>query len=66
MGIMIIDPEGNTIHEEKEDRNRENREEDVDNADPRLEVIIPNSRQIQEQQQEEQVIIATIIGHPLA
>jgi len=66
MGIMIIDPEGNTIHEEEEDRNRENRGEGVDNADPRLEVIIPNSRQIQERQQKEQVIIATIIGHPLA
>jgi len=70
MAIMIIDSEGNVVGGDQ----AENRVPDRDGRDEipsgypttQLEQVVPNSDLIRIQQEREQIIIATLMGHPLA
>lgn len=71
MGTMIIDPEGNTIYNSDDEKKKKEEQDNggdvpVGHVVPGLEVHVPDSDLIRQQQEDEQAIISSIIGHPLS
>ncbi|MCD6109336.1 hypothetical protein J7J83_01080 [bacterium] len=64
MSILIIDDEGNSVN--NWDEPDISQDQDVPQEEPSLEEVAPDSDQIQREREEEQIIIAQILNHPLA
>lgn len=64
MGILIIDSGGNTVSQEEQEEKIPEGGRGI--VVPQLEIVTPDSDEITREQEEEQAIIASIIGNPPA
>jgi len=65
MGVLIIGPDGETRDPQGTPCEQDEKGyEEI--PQPQLEEVVPNSDAIRRAQEEEQIIIAQIINHPLA